>query len=108
MLQSAKQIDDAPEGLQAELGVPRLLTLQEVSEVTSLSGPQLRRLWIAGQFPQPVKMGIAHNAAIRFIATEVQKFMEERLADREQVPPQVYSAFRAFITSQGEQACLQG
>lgn len=58
---------------------PRLISLNQCCEMTSLSRSALNRLRDAGQFPQSVPMG---GRRVAFIRSEVVDWVRARIAAR--------------------------
>ena len=61
----------------------KLLTIREVCELLSISRTSL---WIkvkSGQFPKPIKLGDGTRKA--FLASEINDWIAERVADRDMV-----------------------
>lgn len=53
---------------------------RDVLRRIGLSNSQLYRLLAAGRFPRPVKLG---DRAIAFVRSEVDRWLAERIAERE-------------------------
>lgn len=63
---------------------PKLISLKQASEITSLSRTMINRLRAEGKFPQAVPMG---EKRIAFVREEVAEFVRSRiLARSNQVP----------------------
>lgn len=58
---------------------PVLISLNEVSRVTSLSRTAINRYRAEGRFPQPVPVGFKR---IAFVRSEVVAWIEARIAER--------------------------
>lgn len=58
----------------------RFLRLPEVKRVTGLSRTQIYRLEAAGQFCKRVKLGPSPMSATAWISTDVERWMDERVA----------------------------
>lgn len=59
--------------------VPRLIKLNDVATMTSLSKTQIMNLRKAGKFPVPVSLG---EKRIAFVRSEVEAWVEQRIAAR--------------------------
>lgn len=55
-----------------------LLNRREVETMISLSRSQIYALMKLGQFPQPVKLGLANNAAVRWYRAEIEDWLSRR------------------------------
>ena len=61
---------------------PRLCSMNDVVEMTSLSRTYVNRLREAGRFPQPVPLG---ERRLGFVRAEVVAWIEARIAERGRV-----------------------
>jgi len=57
----------------------KFITINKVSEMTSLSKPSIYRLQKQGKFPKSVKLG---ERTTRWVQREVEEFLNARLAHR--------------------------
>lgn len=62
-----------------------LIRLPEALKKTGLSRTRCYVLIAKGEFPQPVKIGGPQGRAIAFPETEIDAWIADRMADREQV-----------------------
>lgn len=63
----------------ANQNLPRLITMAEVCEITSLSRAMVNKLRAGGRFPLAVPLT---EGRIVFVRAEVDKFLDERIAAR--------------------------
>ena len=56
-------------------GIPRLLTLREVTEATALSRSVIYALMAKSRFPKPIRVG---TRAVRWIEDEVAEYIASR------------------------------
>ena len=57
----------------------KLMTKKEVSTTVKMSGSNIYRLMFLGKFPKPVKIG---TGAVRWVESEIQDFLMEKVAAR--------------------------
>lgn len=62
----------------------KLIRLPEALEKTGLSRTRCYALIACGEFPQPVKIGGSNGRAIAFAESELDAWIAERIAEREQ------------------------
>jgi prophage regulatory protein len=62
--------------------VQRLISKKEAAKIVGFHPDHLMRLVRAGRFPQPVRIGLGDNPSPRFVESEVEAWIEERLAER--------------------------
>lgn len=60
----------------------QLLSKAETARKLGFHPEHVMRLCRSGKFPQPIKLGDAPNCAVRFLAGEVEAWIEERAAAR--------------------------
>jgi prophage regulatory protein len=60
-----------------------LLTKQEVAARVGYHPEHVMRLARTGGFPKPIKLGAADGSAVRFVESEVDVWLEERIAARD-------------------------
>ena len=58
----------------------QFLTVRQTAQRVGYHPVHIMRLVRAGRFPKPIKM---NNFAIRFVDEEIDKFMLERIAERD-------------------------
>ena len=58
----------------------KFLTVRQAAERVGYHPVHIMRLVKAGRFPKPVKM---NKFAVRFVEDEVEKYMKERVAERD-------------------------
>lgn len=63
---------------------PRFITLTQTTDRTGFSRSYLYELIAAGEFPRPVKLGLGKRAPIRFVESEVDAWIESKIAQRDQ------------------------
>lgn len=63
----------------------QLIRLPEVIEMTALSRSSIYRLMKKRDFPKSVKIG---GRAVAWILEEIEKWLEERIAERDQQEPE--------------------
>ena len=62
---------------------PPLISLNDVCAMTSMSRTWINELRASGRFPKAVPMGSKRFA---FVRTEVERWIEQRSAERERTP----------------------
>ncbi len=62
----------------------KLRTKAEVAALVGYHPVHVMRLADEGKFPKPIKLGNQKNAAVRFIAEEVEAWIADRMAARSQ------------------------
>ena len=67
--------DTTPRRPAAGSGVPRLLTLRDVTEATALSRSAIYALMAESRFPKPIRVG---SRAVRWVEQEVLDFIASR------------------------------
>ncbi|HTV29273.1 MAG TPA: AlpA family phage regulatory protein [Xanthobacteraceae bacterium] len=60
-----------------------LLTKKTVGDRVGLHPESVMRLARAGQFPRPIKLGDGDKSSVRFVETEVDAWIAEKMATRE-------------------------
>ncbi len=60
-----------------------LLTKKEAARLVGLHPESVMRLARNGHFPKPLKYGPNARHSIRFVETEIQEWIEARMAERE-------------------------
>lgn len=65
----------SPAGSSVEAQSPRLLSMSQVTALTTYSRPSIYRLVRKGRFPKPIKLG---DVKIAFDANEVNAWLRER------------------------------
>lgn len=65
----------SPAGGSVEAQRPRLLSMSQVTALTTYSRPSIYRLVRNGRFPKPIKLG---DVKIAFNANEVEAWLRER------------------------------
>jgi len=63
-----------------------LLTKRQVAERVGLHPEYIMTLARQGKFPQPIKYGEHRTASVRFVESEVDAWIAERMAEREAKP----------------------
>ena len=61
----------------------RLLSKRQVAENVGFHPEHIMRLARAGRFPRPIKCGSTENCAVRFVADEVDAWINARMAERD-------------------------
>jgi predicted DNA-binding transcriptional regulator AlpA len=65
-----------------------LLTKKQTSSVTGAHPVTLMRWAREGRFPQPIRLGPTDRHPIRFVAEEVNAWVEERMSERDGISSQ--------------------
>lgn len=61
-----------------------LITKVQAADRVGLHPEYLMTLAREGKFPCPIKYGKESNSAVRFLETEIQEWIESRIAERDQ------------------------
>lgn len=59
-----------------------LWTKKKTADAIGYHAGHLMRLVREGKFPRPVKMGDTNNSSVRFVAEEVEAWVQARIAAR--------------------------
>ena len=59
-----------------------LLTKTQTAERVGVHPESLMRLSRQGKFPRPIKLGDSDRCAVRFVETEVEAWLQDRMAAR--------------------------
>ena len=65
----------------------QLLSKRETAEKIGFHPEHVMRLSREGTFPRPIKLGSASNCAVRFVADEVDAWLEARIDARDRTGP---------------------
>ena len=65
----------------------QLITKEAAARVVSLHPVHVMRLARAGMFPAPIKLGDSRNCAVRFVESEVEAWLQKKLAERHAPEP---------------------
>ena len=63
-----------------------LLTKKQAAARVGLAAEYLMTLARKGKFPQPIKYGEHRTASVRFVESEVDAWIAERMAERDATP----------------------
>jgi predicted DNA-binding transcriptional regulator AlpA len=72
--------------------MPRLISKKDVAELVGFHPEHVMRMVRQGKFPRPIKTGAAENCAVRFVAEEVEAWVEARMAERDATATQRWVA----------------
>jgi predicted DNA-binding transcriptional regulator AlpA len=63
----------------------QLISKKEAARLVGFHPEHVMRLSRSGNFPKPVRVGQGANAAVRFVASEIEDWLAGKLAERDSV-----------------------
>ncbi len=61
----------------------QLISKKEAARLVGFHPEHLMRLSRSGAFPKPVRIGSGANSAVRFVASEIDGWLETKMAERD-------------------------